>query len=89
MGLHTYWFTLRSCGLGVRISPGAPCTHSDPARAKTPQPHSGPRRASKRSKSSVKKVQRVFVIIHEVDALARDIDESEQGTGSHRARVVQ
>jgi hypothetical protein len=41
IGLKTYWFTLRSGGLGVRISSGAPCTHSDPARAKTPQLHSG------------------------------------------------
>jgi hypothetical protein len=89
MGLKTYWFTLRSCGSGVRISPGAPCTHSDPARAKTPATTFRARRASERSKSSVKKVQRVFVIIHEVDALARDIDESEQGTGSHRAHLVQ
>src|SRR5580692_99110 len=46
------------------------------------------RRASARSKSSVKKVQSVFIIIHEVDALPRDIDESEQGPAAG-AHVVQ
>ena len=89
MGLKTYWFTLPSCGLGSSNLSGRTLHSLRSCTGEDARTTFRARRASERSKSSVKKVQRVFVIIHEVDALARDIDESEQGTGSHRARVVQ
>ena len=41
-----------------------------------------------KDQTSVKEVQRVFVVIHEVDALTRNSGKSEQGTGSG-AHVVQ